>query len=36
MVNHRDVIREVAAGVDRSWVYYLMLLMAALIALSGF
>lgn len=35
MVNHRDVIREVAAGVDRSWVYYLMLLMAALIALFG-
>ena len=35
MVNHRDVIREVATGVDRSWVYYLMLLMAALIALFG-
>lgn len=35
MVNHRDVIREVATGVDRSWVYYLMLLLAALIALFG-
>lgn len=35
MVNHREVIREVAAGVDRSWIYYLMLIMAGLIALLG-
>lgn len=35
MVNHRDIIKDVAAGVDRSWVYYLMLLMAGLIALMG-
>ena len=35
MVNHQSVIREVACGVERSWIYYLMLLMAALIALLG-
>lgn len=35
MVNHQAVIRDVAGGVERSWIYYLMLLMAALIALLG-
>jgi len=35
MVNHQTIIREVAGGVERSWVYYLMLLMAGLIALLG-
>lgn len=35
MVNHRAIIREVASDVDTSWVYYLMLLMAGLIALLG-
>ena len=35
MVNHRVIISEVAAGVDTSWIYYLMLLMAGLIALLG-
>lgn len=35
MVNHQAIIREIAAGVDRSWIYYLMLLMAGLIALLG-
>jgi uncharacterized hydrophobic protein (TIGR00271 family) len=35
MVNHQTIIRDVAAGVDRSWIYYLMLLMAGLIALLG-
>jgi uncharacterized hydrophobic protein (TIGR00271 family) len=35
MVNHQVIIRDVASGVERSWIYYLMLLMAALIALLG-
>lgn len=35
MVNHQVIIRDVVAGVDRSWIYYLMLLMAGLIALLG-
>lgn len=35
MVNHQTIIREVASGVERSWIYYLMLLMASLIALLG-
>lgn len=35
MVNHQNIIREVASGVERSWIYYLMLLMAGLIALLG-
>lgn len=35
MVNHQGVIKDVASGVERSWIYYLMLLMAALIALLG-
>lgn len=35
MVNHQAIVREVAGGVERSWVYYLMLLMAGLIALLG-
>jgi len=35
MVNHQEIIREVASGVEHSWIYYLMLLMAALIALLG-
>jgi uncharacterized hydrophobic protein (TIGR00271 family) len=35
MVNHQGIIREVSSGVDRSWIYYLMLLMAGLIALLG-
>ena len=35
MVNHQTVIKDVASGVERSWIYYLMLLMAALIALLG-
>jgi uncharacterized hydrophobic protein (TIGR00271 family) len=35
MVNHQGVIREVAGGVERSWIYYLMLLTAGLIALLG-
>ena len=35
MVNHQAIIREVASGVERSWIYYLMLLMAGLIALLG-
>lgn len=35
MVNYQAVIRDVACGVERSWIYYLMLLMAALIALLG-
>lgn len=35
MVNHQGIIREVASGVERSWIYYLMLLMAGLIALLG-
>lgn len=35
MVNHQGIIRDVASGVERSWIYYLMLLMAGLIALLG-
>lgn len=35
MVNHQGIIREVSSGVERSWIYYLMLLMAGLIALLG-
>jgi len=35
MVNHQAVIRDLTAGVDHSWTYYLMLLMAGLIALLG-
>lgn len=35
MVNYRAVIKEVAAGVDRSWIYYSMLMLASLIALLG-
>jgi len=35
MVNHQAIIKEVASGVERSWVYYLLLLAAGLIALLG-
>lgn len=35
MVNHQGIIREVAEGVDNSWIYYLLLLMAGQIALLG-
>jgi uncharacterized hydrophobic protein (TIGR00271 family) len=35
MVNHRAVIKEVASNVDRSWVYYITLVLASLIALLG-
>jgi len=35
MVNHQAVIRDVASGVESSWIYYLMLLMSGLIALLG-
>lgn len=35
MVNHQSIIREVTGTVERSWVYYLMLLMSSLIALLG-
>lgn len=35
MVNHQAIIREVTGGVEHSWIYYLMLLMAGLIALLG-
>lgn len=35
MVDHQGIVREVASGVEHSWVYYLMLLMAGLIALLG-
>ncbi len=35
MVNHREVIKEVVAGVEHSWVYYIILLLAGLIALLG-
>lgn len=35
MVQHREVIREVTSGVERSWVYYLMLVVAGQIALLG-
>lgn len=35
MVNHQLIIKDVASGVERSWIYYLMLLSAGLIALLG-
>jgi uncharacterized hydrophobic protein (TIGR00271 family) len=35
MVNHREVIKEVVAGVEHSWVYYIILILAGLIALLG-
>jgi uncharacterized hydrophobic protein (TIGR00271 family) len=35
MVNHQAIVKEVASGVERSWVYYLLLLAAGLIALLG-
>lgn len=35
MVNHQATIKDVASGVDRSWIYFLMLLSAGLIALLG-
>lgn len=35
MVNHWAVVKDVAAGVDRSWVYYSMSILAGLIALLG-
>lgn len=35
MINHQATIKDVASGVDRSWVYFLMLLSAGLIALLG-
>lgn len=35
MINYPAVIRDVASGVERSWIYYLMLLSASLIALLG-
>lgn len=35
MVDHRSVIREVVSSVERSWVYYLILTLAGLIALLG-
>ena len=35
MVQHREIIKEVAAGVDRAWIYYVMLVVAGLIALLG-
>lgn len=35
MVKHREVIKEVALSVDGSWVYYVMLILAGLIALMG-
>lgn len=35
MVNHQAIIKDVASSVDRSWIYYLMLLSASLIALLG-
>jgi uncharacterized hydrophobic protein (TIGR00271 family) len=35
MVNHHGVIKEVVSNVDRSWVYYLVLILAGLIALLG-
>jgi uncharacterized hydrophobic protein (TIGR00271 family) len=35
MVDHRAVIKDVAASVDRSWIYYIMLMLASLIALLG-
>ncbi|QOX78859.1 TIGR00341 family protein [Trichlorobacter lovleyi] len=35
IVNHQEIIKEMASGGDHSWIYYLMLLMAGLIALLG-
>ena len=35
MVQNREVIKEVFSSVDRSWVYYIALLTAGLIALLG-
>lgn len=35
MVNHQAIIKDVASGVERSWIYFLMLLSAGLIALLG-
>lgn len=35
MVKHREVIKEVASSVDRSWVYYITLILASLTALLG-
>lgn len=35
MVNHQAIIKDIASGADRSWIYYLMLLTSALIALLG-
>ena len=35
MVQHREVIREVASSVDRTWIYYVTLMVAGLIALLG-
>lgn len=35
MVNHQAIIKEVSSSVDRSWIYYSMLMLAALIALLG-
>ncbi|MBU5639014.1 TIGR00341 family protein [Geomonas sp. Red69] len=35
MVQHREVIKEVVASVDGSWVYYVMLILAGVIALLG-
>lgn len=35
MINYQAVIRDVSSVVERSWIYYLMLLSASLIALLG-
>lgn len=35
MVNHQSVVKDVVSSVERSWIYYLMLMMASLIALLG-
>jgi len=35
MVNHQSVVKDVVSSVERSWIYYLMLVMAGLIALIG-
>jgi len=35
MVNHQTVVKDVVSSVERSWIYYLMLVMAGLIALLG-
>lgn len=35
MVNHQEIVRELASDIARSWIYYLMLLMSGLIALLG-